>query len=95
MVTLALILPWRENYGSNTESDKEKSESNGQSTSLLVSMKETLHVILSEPAVLCLGLSQALFEGGMFTFGELSIDLTAYQPIIWLAHDHELLLIDK
>ena len=57
-----LILAWRENYGQSSESGF---------GSIVTSVKESVGVIQKHPAVLCLGLSQAFFEGGVYTFGEI------------------------
>ena len=57
---LLLILTWRENYG--------QSDDNGL-TSIVTSIQDSLGVIRKHPAGLCLGLSQAFFEGGIYTFG--------------------------
>jgi len=59
--TLFFIMPWKENYGSSERSvDGE--------TSSLSSLAQSVRVAMKSPAMICLGLSQACFEGGMYTF---------------------------
>lgn len=53
-------MTWRENYGQSDDSGL---------TSIVTSIQDSLGVIRKHPAVLCLGLSQAFFEGGVYTFG--------------------------
>lgn len=85
IITLVPICFWKENYGSttgNSGSSKEQNEtcsidSNGKVTcsttevSMLASMKASINFIIEHPSVLCLGLSQACFEGAIYTFGKL------------------------
>jgi hypothetical protein len=80
VVSLLLILPWNENYGNNEpEEGDDRSNGKTESNSLISSFRESIHVIFKHPTVLCLGLSQAFFEGGMFTFGRLLfLDLTTF-----------------
>ena len=58
ILTTFFILFWSENYG----------QSSGQNTSLMSDVKQAYNYIIKRPEVLCLGLSQALFEGAMYTF---------------------------
>jgi hypothetical protein len=80
-VCLVPILFWRENYGSSEESAGEvevcsldgtcqKVAAEPAEQSMLASLKAAVKLILEQPAVLCLGLSQACFEGAVYTFGE-------------------------
>ena len=61
-VTLLLILPWRENYG-------DVGSNGNEDGSPLESIKLSVQAIARSPSMICLGLSQAFFEGGMYTFG--------------------------
>jgi hypothetical protein len=62
VVTMVLILGWKENYGHN--------EAEGDVHTISSSIKASLQVICSSPTMLCLGLSQSCFEGAIYTFGE-------------------------
>ena len=62
VVTLVLIFFWKENYGSSHDSK----ENNFQA--MVSSIKESSQMIVKHPGVLCLGLSQAFFEGAMYSF---------------------------
>lgn len=83
VLTLVPILFWRENYGTSVSGNSANSETQlcsiddkGNVTcgdgdpSLLASMRASVDHILQHPAVLFLGLSQACFEGAVYTFGE-------------------------
>lgn len=73
VVTLGLILPWRENYGHGGTDNNGSSDSNSGNKSggqsFLAWVKETWALLLAQPVILCLGLSQAFFEGAIYTFG--------------------------
>jgi hypothetical protein len=78
VVALLLIFPWNENYG-HEESDSSKPSSSSQNkdednnksdVSFLHSIRQTLKMIRRHPEILFLGLSQAFFEGAMYTFGK-------------------------
>ncbi len=80
VLALVLILPWEENYGGSQDDDTGKNEENKVSSKNEDGAKEesfsslvraTLSYMFSHKVVLCLGLSQALFEGAVYTFGEL------------------------
>ena len=60
-LSLLLILFWRENYGGDS------SESSQSSTGS--SILRSCRVIVRHPRILFLGLSQAFFEGAIYTFG--------------------------
>jgi hypothetical protein len=69
-----LIFSWEENYGVDPQQVKTMDgvkvvESPFSST--LRSIKQSVLVIKGHPAILLLGLSQAFFEGGMYTFGKI------------------------
>lgn len=107
VLTLVLIVPWRENYGVEKEEEAEgvlklgdevieetdgkgivkkegwKGESNGDvkgqskkgvSDGSEVSFTDWSRVmvrtVVGRPMILCLGLSQAFFEGAVYTFGK-------------------------
>jgi hypothetical protein len=73
IVALVLIVAWEENYGDAHETKAGESSSSSSDKgpfSLLSSVTTTLALIAKYPSVLCLGLSQAFFEGGVYTFGE-------------------------
>lgn len=84
IVCLVPILFWRENYGSG-EGGSEievcsldgtcttvKSEAESGPQSMIASLKASLKLICDQPIVLFLGLSQACFEGAVYTFGAFS-----------------------
>ena len=82
ILTLVPICFWRENYGSSNSNNNESTcsiDDKGVVTcsigegdpSLLASMRASLDHIVQHPAVLFLGLSQACFEGAVYTFGNL------------------------
>lgn len=66
---LVPILFWRENYGSS-EDGEGGSENGSNPQSMLASLRASAKLIYEQPIVLFLGLSQACFEGAVFTFGE-------------------------
>lgn len=80
-ICLVPIFFWRENYGGSGD-DAEPLEvcsldgtcvkvaANAEQQTMLGSLRASLVLILEQPAVLCLGLSQACFEGAVYTFGE-------------------------
>ena len=75
-VCLVLILAlWGENYGHTYEEEGAAGPGaavhpEGASVaSTLAAIQSSLGVILRHPAMLCLGLSQAFFEGAVYTFG--------------------------
>lgn len=76
VVTLGLILPWRENYGHGKSDSTVSSTSTGGSSgasgsqSFIAWVKETGTLLRSQPVILYLGLSQAFFEGAIYTFGK-------------------------
>ena len=60
IVTLFLILFWPENYGQVNEK--------GVESSMSMDIRNAVGAITASPAVLFLGLSQAFFEGAVYTF---------------------------
>jgi hypothetical protein len=84
-LTVVCLIPicfWRENYGSSGESDEslevcgmdgvchKVSAPQEATQSMLASLRSALRLIREQPRVLCLGLSQACFEGAVYTFGK-------------------------
>ena len=57
-LTLLLILFWPENYG----------KSHDNMSSIVSEIQRAISVIVKSPGMLCLGLSQAFFEGAVYTF---------------------------
>ena len=77
-VTLVLILPWRENYGTDSGSNKnnnsdDNNNTNNKTESLWEWMNMMINLVIKNPIILCVGLSQACFEGAVYTFGMLVI----------------------
>lgn len=76
VVSLVLILFWRENYGLPEAITKPqgKNSKDSSSSSMLGGMVSTLSgsvkLIREDPLILYLGLSQAFFEGAVYTFGK-------------------------
>ena len=73
IVSLLLIIAWDENYGDAHDSPGGAGSGSGTGKgaySLFDSVTSTLALIMKYPAVLFLGLSQAFFEGAVYTFGE-------------------------
>ena len=74
-----MILPWRENYGTDSGSNKNNSDDNEKSLdnnnknktddSLWEWMNMMINLVIKNPIILCVGLSQACFEGAIYTFG--------------------------
>lgn len=62
LVGLVLVLPWSENYGS------EHAYQASPWAKLTHSMGSSLQIIRSNPSICILGLSQAFFEGAVYTF---------------------------
>lgn len=60
VVCLVFIIPWRENYGNNNNSNSQES--------FFSSISNSLKIISSDSSIIYLGLSQACFEGGVYTF---------------------------
>jgi hypothetical protein len=64
IVCLVLVLFWGENYGGVGSS----SGSDSGSSSIIDSIKTSVQVMRTNPTILFLGLSQAFFEGAVYTF---------------------------
>lgn len=65
VISMVFILPWQENYGAHSsEADAESKEQ----VSFVKSVQGSLNIMAKNPSILCLGLSQAFFEGGVYTF---------------------------
>lgn len=75
LVCLVLVLFWEENTGMTDQAPSKQQQQQQDplsSSSLLDAAQRSVQVIASSPAVLLLGLSQAFYEGAVFTFGEKS-----------------------
>jgi hypothetical protein len=70
VVTLALVLPWRENYGQVDELEG--------CEAIAASVSKSCKVIVNDPVILYLGLSQACFEGAVYSFGKPSMHASYY-----------------
>lgn len=81
-LTVACLVPiffWRENYGNNEEEQPlevcsldgtcTRAEPTSGPMSMWASLKTSVKLIFEQPIILCLGLSQACFEGAVYTFG--------------------------
>ena len=65
---LVLLSFWEENYGEQDENKRAKAIKGGPMASILTSIKEAASTCTNSTPILCLGLSQAIFEGGVYTF---------------------------
>ena len=73
IIALLCILPWNENYGHDEDNDDQTNinETNQESQTFLQSLKHSLRIIKEHPDILLLGLSQAFFEGAVYSFGKI------------------------
>ncbi len=82
IISFFMILTWTENYGHTTcevvNNDSSNSAPPKPQSSMLASLGESLALIRANSAILCLGLSQAFFEGGIYTFGEYALLLISF-----------------
>ena len=79
VVTLFLILPWRENFGTSSENTNTEKDNNDKNKNSIENKKEEetiiewlqtiMNLFIKNPIILCVGLSQACFEGAVYTFG--------------------------
>jgi hypothetical protein len=60
----------KDSAADSTDSAGSGSGSGRESISMLGSLRASCRIIMQQPSVLCLGLSQAFFEGAVYTFGE-------------------------
>lgn len=65
VITLVLIFSWHENYGSADDCDEVTDDKHEKK-----SFVESLFIALNNPHILLVGLSQAFFEGAVYTFGK-------------------------
>lgn len=72
IVCLGLILLWEENVGDHSDARAHGAQSKGRQVneqpSFLQSVRLSVKVICASPQILFLGLSQAFFEGAVFSF---------------------------
>lgn len=73
VVTLVIVSFWHENYGSAEEETDSKSDSDKDSEKKEVpkTFFESLLIAMNDPHILLVGLSQAFFEGAVYTFGKI------------------------
>lgn len=64
IMCLVLVLFWGENYGG----DSKDGNSDDSANSMVTSIRKSIQVMQSNPKILFLGLSQAFFEGAVYTF---------------------------
>ena len=74
-VCLGLILFWEENTGDHSEGSSKKRKHLKDSVenvqpSFIESVRLSVTIIYKNPAILFLGLSQAFFEGAVYSFGK-------------------------
>ena len=78
VVALFLILTWTENYG---ECHKDPAHSTKGNTSgfadMVHSIQSSVKVVSEHPVIFCLGMSQAFFEGAVYTFGECMLEVSS------------------
>ena len=65
-LTIFLVLPWRENFGGAARAGGSEA---APGDSFWTSAASGVRLIAARPVILCLGLSQAMFEGAVYTFG--------------------------
>ena len=84
-ITLVMILPWNENFGSGSGSNNNNEENtdhqhenksakivvieSGLWSSCVLAFQASWNIICTDRCVLFLGLSQAAFEGAVYSFG--------------------------
>eukprot|EP00597_Dinobryon_sp_UTEXLB2267_P001631 CAMPEP_0170080960 /NCGR_PEP_ID=MMETSP0019_2-20121128/16952_1 /TAXON_ID=98059 /ORGANISM="Dinobryon sp., Strain UTEXLB2267" /LENGTH=415 /DNA_ID=CAMNT_0010295161 /DNA_START=193 /DNA_END=1440 /DNA_ORIENTATION=- len=69
VLSLVLILFWNENYGTADGTDPSKNDNNASPPqSLLETVSTGLRLVRESPVILFLGLSQAFFEGAVYSF---------------------------
>lgn len=69
VVSLAMVVFWRENYGSGHSEEDSLSSPSSSFSATCKSIGDSFAVISKDPSMLYLGLSQAFFEGAVYTFG--------------------------
>ncbi len=65
---LVLLSFWDENYGEQDAKKRARVNEGGAIASILTSITGATSTCFSSTPILCLGLSQAVFEGGVYTF---------------------------
>lgn len=71
IVTLIIVCFWHENYGSAEEAEDTSAlqSSSNEKKEEKKSFTESLFIAINNPHILLVGLSQAFFEGAVYTFG--------------------------
>jgi hypothetical protein len=73
VVVFILILFWDENTGDHKAESSTASNKDAENISFFKSVQLSGKIIAKNPAILCLGLSQAFFEGAVYSFGKVSV----------------------
>ncbi|CAE7708509.1 mfsd5, partial [Symbiodinium microadriaticum] len=68
VVALFLILTWTENYGECHNEGRSDGKRGSASAEMAHSIQSSLAVVWKYPVIFCLGMSQAFFEGAVYTF---------------------------
>ncbi len=82
-VAFAIIYTWEENYGQPPAAARKKPSPSSLSAggggglvaSISASLSSSAALVRQYPAIALLGLSQAFFEGGVYTFGKGQTDI--------------------
>ncbi len=69
VITLGLLIPWRENYGEIKLESSSKSTQDENKENLNMWIHRISSLFIKNPVIIFLGLSQAFFEGAVYTFG--------------------------
>jgi hypothetical protein len=81
VAALFLILTWTENYGECHEEERQGGETGAEGPgsgvgAMVQSIKASAQVIQKYPVIFFLGMSQAFFEGAVYTFGKYTTTTT-------------------
>lgn len=69
ILCLLLILFWEENYGHNDKQNDARADQDDDA-SQSAERQSLMQILFARKDIVCLGLSQAFFEGAVYTFGE-------------------------
>lgn len=95
VLCLVLVLLWEENTGASDEAHARRKGSGAAATaaavveappSLLEDARQSVAAITASPGVLLVGLSQACYEGAVFTFGEKNLKFHLIRSLKYLVH---------
>lgn len=70
VLTLVIVSFWHENYGSAAE-ETDNSSNKDSEKEVPKTFFESLLIAMNDPHILLVGLSQAFFEGAVYTFGKI------------------------